>query len=185
VLPGELLSDIESCGYFPAFVTDAISRAVGAEPVLSHLVHHEATFNRDAVGRHLTVLVLTATRLIIGHTDEGMIPGESPHAITSTESVRVSSIEAVAVSEMVVDPASYDPRSSVPQEAWLSIGWGTLRRMDLEPASCGDPNCEADHGYAGQLSSDDLTVRMSVPADGSEKVRQLLDFAARLQGLTH
>jgi hypothetical protein len=177
------LRDIESCGYFPAFVTDSISRAVGDEPVLSHLVHHEATFNRDAVGRHLTVLVLTASRLVIGHTDEGMIPGESPHAITSTESVRVAAIDAVAMSEMVTDPASYDPGSSLPQEAWLSIGWGTLRRIDVEPASCGDPNCEADHGYAGQLSSDDLTVRMSVAADGDSKVRQLLDFAAALQTL--
>jgi hypothetical protein len=56
-----------------------------------------------------------------------------------------------------------------------------MRRLDLEPANCGDPSCEADHGYFGSLSSDDLTVRMSVAADGADKVRQLMAFGTLLQ----
>jgi hypothetical protein len=181
VLPDELRAEIQSCGYFPAFIIDAIGRAVAGEGVLGALVHHEATFNQDAVGRHLSVLVLTSTRLLIGHTDEGAIPGEAPHAITSVESISLGRIKAAAVSELVSDPQSYDPQLTCPNEAWLSISWGTMNRVDLEPASCGDPNCEADHGYFGSVSSDDLTVRMSVAADGADKVRQLLAFGTLLQ----
>jgi hypothetical protein len=181
MLPAELRAEIQACGYFPAFITDAISRAVAQEEVLGYLVHHEATFHLDSVGRHLSVLVLTPTRLLIGHIDEGAIPGEAPHAITSVESIALRKIEAAAVSELVSDPQSYDPSLTCPNEAWLSIGWGTMRRIELEPASCGDPNCDADHGYSGSASSDDLTVRMSVAADGADKMRQLLAFGTLLQ----
>ncbi|NHB83687.1 hypothetical protein G7085_00500 [Tessaracoccus sp. HDW20] len=66
-------------------------------------------------------------------------------------------------------------------EAWLSIVWGAARRIDLGPASCEDPTCEADHGYTGVVQPDDITVRMSRQADG-ENARRLLAFGLRLQG---
>jgi hypothetical protein len=61
------------------------------------------------------------------------------------------------------------------------VGWGAVRRIDLEQASCSDPQCEADHGYTGALVGDDLTVRMSVAADGAERVARLVRFASSLQ----
>ena len=36
-----------------------------------------------------------------------------------------------------------------------------MSRIDLEPASCGDPPCDADHGYTGTASNDDLALRVS------------------------
>jgi hypothetical protein len=56
-----------------------------------------------------------------------------------------------------------------------------MRRVDLEPASCGDPECEADHGLTGTLAGDDLTVRISAAGDGEAKVGQLVGFATALQ----
>ncbi|MBI5027634.1 MAG: hypothetical protein HZB48_02225, partial [Actinobacteria bacterium] len=76
-LPPGLLSEIHGCGYFPELVADAVSLALGPEEPIAHLVHHEATFNREEIQRHLSVLVLTGTRLIVAHTDEGDNPGES------------------------------------------------------------------------------------------------------------
>ena len=55
-------------------------------------------------------------------------------------------------------------------ETWLSVGWGAVRRLDIEQATCSDPECEADHGYTGALVGDDLTVRMSSAADGPDRV---------------
>jgi hypothetical protein len=66
-------------------------------------------------------------------------------------------------------------------ETWLSVGWGAVRRMDLEQAGCDDPQCEADHGYTGSLVGDDLTVRMSAAADGPDRVGRLVRFASSLQ----
>ena len=82
---------------------------------------------------------------------------------------------------MVRSPESYRAGSSDVNETWLSVGWGAVRRLDLEPATCGDPQCEADHGYTGALVGDDLTVRMSAAADGPDRVARLVRFSSSLQ----
>ena len=64
---------------------------------------------------------------------------------------------------------------------WLTVAWGTMRRVDLEPAHCADPNCEADHGLTGMIAGDDLTVRISAAGDGEAKVAQLIAFGTALQ----
>jgi hypothetical protein len=56
--------------------------------------------------------------------------------------------------------------------------------VDLEPATCGDPECEGDHGYTGTMTADDFSLRMSSAADGAEAVSQLLAFAQSLSAAT-
>ena len=67
----------------------------------------------------------------------------------------------------------------------MTIGWGGVSRLDLEPAGCSDPNCEADHGYTGVLASDDFSLRVSAAADGTQAVDRLLAFAESLSARTH
>ncbi len=180
-LPAGLSGEIHACGYFPELVSDAVSLALGPEEPVAHLVHLEATFNRDEIQRHLSVLVLTRTRLIVAHTDENESPGEPPQALTTTESVPLREVNSVALSQVVSRPEQHGSRRSEVAEAWLTITWGTMRRIDLEPAHCGDPDCEADHGLTGMLAGDDLTVRISATGDGEAKVAQLITFTSALQ----
>ena len=70
------------------------------------------------------------------------------------------------------------------REVVLTIGWGAVSRIDLEPAGCSDPECEADHGYTGTASNDDLSLRVSEAADGADVVAQALNFAAALSEAT-
>src|ERR1700735_2548276 len=49
-----------------------------------------------------------------------------------------------------------------------------------EAVHCGDENCEADHGFTGTMTADDLTVRVSEAADGPEAVDQVVSFARAL-----
>ena len=58
----------------------------------------------------------------------------------------------------------------MPSEVVLTIGWNALSHIELEPAYCGDENCEADHGYTGTLTADDLPLRVSEAADGADAV---------------
>ena len=88
------------------------------------------------------------------------------HASTTTEAVRLSRIQSVAVTRVVPDPASYVP-GVPPTEVMLTIGWGVISHVDLEPATCGDESCEADHGYTGAITADDLSLRVSEAADGA------------------
>jgi len=61
---------IEKTGYYPTVVSSGVDAALAGEPVVSFLVHHEPTIDRDEVRRHMTVAVLTPSRLILAHTDE-------------------------------------------------------------------------------------------------------------------
>jgi hypothetical protein len=179
-LPADLGAEIHACRYFPELVSDSVAMCLGDEQVVAHLVQQEATFNRDEIQRHLSVLVLTATRLLVSHTDENE-PGASAQALTTTESVPLGKINSVALSQVVSNAERYGSRHSEVTETWLAIAWGTMRRVELEPVQCADPNCEADHGMTGILAAEDLTVRISAAADGPEKVRQLVAFATAMQ----
>jgi hypothetical protein len=186
---GDLRTAIEQSGYYPDVVSDAVSSAVAGETVVSYLVHHEPTIDeRDEVRRHVTVLVLTPSRLILAHTDEhapdDLLP--EPYTSSSTEAVTLSAIRSVVVNRMVANPESYAGQTipTGPNEAVLTIGWGAVGRIDLEPAGCADPDCEADHGYTGILTADDFSLRVSAAAEGPEAVANLLGFADALSART-
>ncbi len=181
----QLRSDIQRSGYYPDLVADALETALAAEPLSSYVVHHEATFDHDELRRHVTVLALTPTRLIVGHTDEHPIDetNDRPYASASTEAVRLERVDSVVVTRVVSDPATHKAGGAA-AEVVLTIGWGAVSRIDLEPATCGDPQCDADHGYTGTASNDDLSVRVSEAADGAPVVRQVLSFAAALSQAT-
>jgi len=181
----DLRASIEASGYYPEVVADAVFAAVAGEPVEAFLVHHEPTIDeRDEVRRHVTVLTLTPSRLILGHTDEhapdDLLP--APYTSSTSEAVLLSSVKTVVVSRMVANPAQYSGSSA--SEAVLTIGWGAVGRIDLEPATCGDPNCDADHGYTGVLSGDDFSLRVSAAAEGPDAVSDLLAFADALSART-
>lgn len=174
---------IDHTGYYPDVVADAVADAVGGEQVVSFYVHHEPTFENDEVRRHQSVAVVTPTRLILAHTDEHtgdeLLP--EPYTSTSTEAVSLTAVKSVVVTRMTANPTS---GPNPPAEAVLTVGWGGVSRVDLEPAGCADPECDADHGYTGVLASDDFSLRVSAAADGTDAVTGLLSFAASLAALT-
>jgi hypothetical protein len=178
---------IDRVGYYPTVVAEAVEAAVAGESVSSFVIHHEPTFDQDEVRRHVTVLVLTPSRMIVAHTDEhppdDLLP--QPYASTTTEAVPVSQVGSVSVTRMVANPASAGQSDeSTVTEAVLTVGWGAVRRIDLEPATCGDPECVADHGYTGALAAEDFALRISSSADGPEAVEAVLHFAAALSAAT-
>jgi Family of unknown function (DUF5998) len=189
IAAGGMRDAIERSGYYPGVVSDAVNSALGTEAVVSYVVHHDALFDPGMeVRRHMTVLALTPTRLIYSHTDESPADANDaesrPQAETSTEAVRFAQITSVAVTRVIPDPASYVPGTTSPSEVVLTIGWNVLSHIELEPAHCGDDSCEADHGYTGTMTADDLTMRVSEAADGEDAVRQVLAFAQALSEAT-
>ena len=178
-----LRTAIERTGYYPEVVVDGVEGAIGGEEVVAFYVHHEPTIERDEVRRHITVAVLTTSRLIQVHTDEHagdqMLP--QPYTSTSSEAVALSAVKSVVVTRMTTNPTK---GASFPAEAVLTIGWGGVSRIELMPASCDDPECDADHGYTGDLLSEDFSLRVSAAADGKEAVVNLLAFADALSART-
>jgi Family of unknown function (DUF5998) len=187
VMTDGLRNAIERSGYYPGLIADAVAAALGPEPVTAFVVHHDAIFDPGMeVRRHMTVLALTPTRLVHSHTDEHPAddPDSRPRAETSTEAIRFSRVSSVSLTRVVPDPASYVPGVTMPSEVIMTIGWNVLSHVELEPAHCGDESCEADHGYIGTITADDLILRVSEAADGEEAVRQVVSFASALSDAT-
>jgi len=184
-LPPSLRSEVEHAGYYPALVLDALDVAIAGEEVRAWLVHPETTFDREEVRRHATVLVLTPSRLLFAHADDHEPDAFSPepYASASTEAVPIGQVRSVVVSHAVVNPEQHRP-GATPRELTLTISWGAVMRLDLEPAGCADPDCEADHGYTGSASADDITLRLSADAEGADAVRAAVAFARSLSAAT-
>lgn len=189
-LPTPLTRDIERAGYYPSLVADVVDSAVAGDEVGSYLVHQETTFDHDTVRRHITVLVLTASRLVIVHADDHaedhgedpdvpQAPAGTATATATSESVPLRAVRGVMLTHVVSDPAAYQP-GSLGRELTLTLGWGAVSRIDMIPATCGDPSCEADHGYEGTIASDDISLRISADADGEHALNQAMTFARSL-----
>ena len=180
-LPADLTRDIERAGYYPALVADVVESALAGDEVMSHLVHQETTFDHDTVRRHITVLVLTPGRLVIAHADdhngeEGAHGDGEAVATATSESVPLSAVRGVMLTHVVPSPDSYQP-GSLGREITVTLGWGTVSRVDMVPAVCSDPACEADHGYEGTVTADDISLRVSAAADGQSALDQAMAFA--------
>ncbi len=184
-LPPTLTDDIDRAGYYPALVAQVVDTAVAGEAVHAHLVHQETTFDSEEVRRHITVLVVTSSRLVVAHADDHGPDEGSPttYASASTEAVPLHQVRTVVLQHLVPEPAQHTP-GALPHELSLTIGWGSVHRVDLEPAACADPSCEADHGYTGSIAGDDIVVRVASAAEGGDAVADALAFARALSAAT-
>jgi hypothetical protein len=175
---------LQRAGFYPVLVADVVADALDGRDCLAHLVHLETHFDRAEVRRHITVLVLTEDMLVITHVDDQQLDeaGEQIVAQISTESVPVAQIRSVVLSYMYAQPQNYAPNDPV-RELTLSIAWSGGQRLDVGPASCGDPQCEADHGYTGTISQEDIVLRISSEADGPRAVQDAKIFARALRAV--
>lgn len=182
LLPAPLLVAINRAGYYPELVADIVRTAVGGDRVIAHLVHQETTFDENAVRRHITVLAMTSRLLVIAHADDHTddFGGEREDLATATtETVPLRAVRGVMLTHVVAQPREYVP-GSLGREITVTIGWGSVVRVDLLPATCGDPSCDADHGFEGTLTGDDIALRISAEADGDEAVAAAVEFVQAL-----
>lgn len=175
-------ADLARAGYHPAPVRAVIDVALAGERVISWLVHPETTFDDTHVRRHLTAVVLTATRLITAHVDDDTEGPAPTGLLATTEAVPLDRVRAVGLTHgLAVGDAGHDMRAT---ELTVAVSWGAVDRLDLEPARCADPSCEADHGYTGTRAPEDLVVRISALAEGEDALAAALEFGTALSRAT-
>ncbi|MDO5619369.1 DUF5998 family protein [Kocuria sp.] len=182
-LRGERLhQDIERAGFYPQLVHDVVADALDGATPDSHLVQLETTFDRDEIHRHITVLVLAGGALHITHVDDQQYDeaGHEVMALVSTESVAATRVHSVTLTYAYYKPQQYRPGHPV-SEVNLSVAWTGTRNLDVQPAGCEDPQCEADHGYTGMSAVQDVVLRISAEADGVEAVEGAREFARQLR----
>ncbi len=180
----DLQAALQRAGFYPPLVADVVEDALDGRSCLAHLVHLETHFDRTEVHRHITVLVLTEDMLVITHVDDQQLDdeGEQMVAQVSTESVPVSQIKSVVLSYLYAQPQNYKPSDPV-RELTVSIAWSGGQRVDIGPAGCADPQCDADHGYTGTVAQEDIALRISAEADGLQAVQDAKSFARSLRAV--
>lgn len=143
----DLTTQLHRAGYYPELVADVLDLAVAGEEIVSHLVLPETTFDATEVRRHLTVLVLTPTRLVTAHVDDHPADSENPSAsaAATTEAVPLSEVRSVSLTHVVAEPHEHRA-GAAPLEVTLALGWGAVSRVDLEPAGCPDPRATPTTG---------------------------------------
>ena len=123
--------------------------------------------------------VVGATKLVVVHADDHDDHHERAVATATSESIPLAAVRGVMLAHVVANPDAYVP-GSLGREITLTLGWGAVSRLDVMPASCGDPQCEADHGFEGTLAADDISLRISADADGDAALARALHFASAL-----
>ncbi|WP_219906426.1 DUF5998 family protein [Arthrobacter woluwensis] len=178
----DLRAAVDRAGFYPRLVMDVIQDALDGQVPLQQLVHLETHFDRAEVRRHVTALVLTHDVLVVVHVDDHQLDdkGEQVMAQVSTETVPLHQIRSVVLGFVYAQPQEYSGKEQ-PRELTLSIAWSGGRRLDLMPATCGDPQCEADHGLNGTSSAEDIVLRVSAEADGPKSLKQARQFAHSLR----
>ncbi|WP_394941004.1 DUF5998 family protein [Psychromicrobium sp. YIM B11713] len=185
IVQGQTLEQaLQRTGFYPLLVSDVVNEALDGCPCIAHLAHLETHFDQTEIHRHITVLALTEEMLVIAHVDDQQLDeqGERMVAQISTETVPVKQIRSVVLNYMYAQPQEYKSSDPV-RELTLSIGWSGGQRIDIGPASCGDPQCEADHGYTGNIAQEDIALRISAEADGPMAVQDAKIFARALRAM--
>lgn len=178
-------ADIERAGFYPELVADVLDSVLDGREVTSHLVHVDTHFDYDEIHRHITVLALAGDVMAALHLDDHAMDeaGEQVMAQVSTEMVPLWRIDSVVATTMHPQPQTFR-RGDPVAEVTLSVTWAGGQRLDLAPAACGDPNCEADHGYTGTSTREDLVLRVAAEAEGQQAVNQALAFYRELRRAT-
>ncbi|MFI8598046.1 cell wall biosynthesis glycosyltransferase [Kocuria koreensis] len=174
--------DIVNAGFYPQLVSDVVRDALDGQIPSSHLVHLETHFDQTEVHRHVTVLALAGDIVQITHVDDQSLDedGNQVVAHVSTETVPVRNLTSVTLSYAYRQPQNYTP-DSLAAEVTLMMSWTGSHRLDLQPAGCSDPQCEADHGYTGVAAREDVVLRISAEADGQQAVQDAKEFARALR----
>lgn len=177
-----LVEDINKAGFYPQLVIDVVQDSLDGRSPVSHLVQLETHIDRTEVHRHTTVLVLAEDVLHVTHVDDEEFDesGRDVVARVSTETVGISQIRSVTLSYSYYQPANYRPDSPI-SEVTLAIAWTGTLHVDLAPALCEDPQCQADHGYSGTAAREDIVLRISAEADGPTAVEGAREFARTLR----
>jgi len=178
----ELQNDLVRAGFYPQMVQDVLAEAMLDQPVVDHFVHLETHFDQNEVHRHITVMVRSHKVLFILHVDDQQLDdhGKDVMAQVSVEMIKLDRIESVATSFVYHQPQHYSKADPV-RELTFGLSWDGTKRIDLAPASCGDPQCDADHGLNGTSQPEDLVLRVSAEADGQNAVDRAREFAVRLR----
>ncbi|MDO5726703.1 MAG: DUF5998 family protein [Bowdeniella nasicola] len=170
----QVSAQLDRLAFHPAHIRTHLKSMLFDEPIVASFVNMQSTFENAEVARYVVLFVLTPTRLLHLYASEAPFP-ESDRALhVEVHSVALHALHSV---RNIYGHASDD---SPTEEIVFAIGWGDASRVMVDVGPCPDPECDMVHGNGG-LAHEDVVLRLSVEADGSEKIREAEAFIQQLR----
>ncbi|WP_146341742.1 DUF5998 family protein [Nesterenkonia sp. NBAIMH1] len=193
-LTRSLKEAIDRGGFYPDLVHHTVAEALDGREASHQIVHVDTHFDMEEVHRHITVLALADNVVVVAHLDDhdadedpnfahddgGRRSSGEVVARISTEVVPVARMGSVILSEVHRSPQNFRPDRGL-IEVTLTMNWSGGARLDTMPADCGNPECMADHGDTGNVSPEDITLRIASTAEGDTAVREARAFVRALR----
>lgn len=174
----ELLAELTSLVAIDSpILGDLMDSLRGVSQVEAYFIRPETVFDQDSVYNSVGVFVLTSTRLIILVSDVSYEFSPAGEFITTTQFVNLDEIKDFQViRRRVADGQHAGALSTV----HMRLRWGASWQQDIRPASCDDPNCEAEHGFMGLVTGDDAEILLDHSLEEST-FRKGLQFISTVQ----
>jgi hypothetical protein len=185
----QMYEAIVATGLYAGVAIADVRRLVAGEPLVTSLVTTDLHMDLDADGDadsvqvELQVLAVTGSRLVFwGAYEEAGRDGEPAVLHTHSRVMPLSKVSDVRILTTVSNPAEFGP-DDVPDDVRVIFVLESIDRVDVEMAGCGDEDCDAAHGYLGDVIHDALMFGESREAVGEQRLSQLLEVAGIVSGL--
>ncbi len=148
---------IRQTGFHGPLIERTVTRLNGGELPADCLFRLDTSFDDESVFRHLDYLGIGVGHLISLHLDE--VEG-GLRWVANTFPLR--SVTSLEVAQMI----STDQQNSGLEEAetssvMLSLSFESTGSFDIDRVECDDSNCEFDHGYAGFMKQEGMTMHFT------------------------
>ena len=120
--------------------------------VQTFFVRPETVFDQDSVYDSIAAFAVTGNRLLVVVSDVSYEFNPQGEFITTTQFVNLDSIKDF---QIVRSRVADGPEAGALASVRMRLRWGAGWQHDIRPASCDNPNCDADHGYMAVITGDD------------------------------
>ena len=118
----KLAADIKHAGFYPELVLEVVDDALaGLEPD-AHFVQHETHFSRNDLHRHITVMVLCGSQLVLAPLDDSHLEEDAQGTVAHVSGSRETQRPAGRNHQLRVRPAANLPARDEPHRSLIPGG---------------------------------------------------------------
>ncbi|MFT0848510.1 DUF5998 family protein [Actinomycetaceae bacterium L2_0104] len=132
--------------------------------VQSFFVRPETVFDQDSVYDSIAAFAVTGNRLLVVVSDVSYEFSQAGEFITTTQFVNLDRIRDFQIIRRRVADG---PEAGALASVHMRLRWGAGWQHDIRPASCDNPNCDADHGYMAVITGEDGEIVLDHTLDES------------------
>lgn len=144
----------------------------------AYLYRLSTTFDDSSVFRHLDFLGLRGNVVTMIHVDELPVGVRWYAHLTPVGRLKGVEMGSLEVSEMPQEPLFTVPEEATGLSLFLPVS--ITQNVELSQMVCDDPECTADHGWAGSAKDEGLLLSFTDNPEESSSTDEVVAFVTKL-----